>query len=438
MSTQKSTQPADQPSPARRALLTGGAVGLAALAGTTLGGAQPASAGTATVAQITPTDDTTGSQDTAAINSALSSGFAWLGAGTFYINAVISIPHKAALWGVGAETRVMCVGAAGFYMHDTASGDGSDRTKNSSGSIRDLIIDGTNASAGAIGLDIGDGWGYRLDHVFVENFTGTNSIGFRIGNDFYFTEKMRGTSLHARNCTTLVYMDSTVTSDVSHGYNDLEFYISLNPGQMSAGQNGFTFDKGVNYYGGSLVVRGNQYTTTASTGAWFFGVINSNGAGNYSRIHECYLDIRVEGDGGNSFSPTRLHVNNSQNGIFDCWGRFTMSGAGGAPDATSGQFQLSGVVPSNTMVPIRTEAPDWQPQPAIAAPAIPGSGTAITNSTGCNVMVYLNGGTLTAATQVNGTAVGSSSTTQYYLPQGQTIKLTYSVSPTSWQWQPVS
>lgn len=101
------------------------------------------------MSQITPTGDTTGSQDTAAINSALSSGFAWLGPGTFSINAVINIPHKAALWGVGAETRVMCVGTAGFYIYDTVTGDGSDRTANSSGSIRDLIIDGTNASAGA-------------------------------------------------------------------------------------------------------------------------------------------------------------------------------------------------------------------------------------------------------------------------------------------------
>jgi hypothetical protein len=262
------------------------------------------------------------------------------------------------------------------------------------------------------GLDIGDGWGYRLDHVFVENFTGTGSIGFRIGNDYYFTEKMVGTSLHARNCTTLVSMDSTVPSDVSHGYNDLEFYISLNPQQLSSGQNGFTFDKGVNYYGGSLVVRGNQYTTTSNTGAWFIGIINGNGAGKYSQILECFLDIRVEGDGGNSFSPTRLYVNNPQNGIFDCFGRFTMTGAGGAPNAVAGQFQLSGLVPSVSMVPIRTEAPDWEPQPTIATPAVPASGTAVTNGTGCNVMVYLDGGTLTAPTRINGVAVGGTSTKQ--------------------------
>ena len=46
MSIQKSTEPENQPRPARRALLTGGAVGLAAAAGATLGGVLPASAQT--------------------------------------------------------------------------------------------------------------------------------------------------------------------------------------------------------------------------------------------------------------------------------------------------------------------------------------------------------------------------------------------------------
>lgn len=50
--------------------------------------------------------------------------------------------------------------------------------------------------------------------------------------------------------------------------------------------------------------------------------------------------------------------------------------------------------------------------------------------------VCLDGGTLTAATKINGIAVGDTSARQYYLPQGQTIKLTYAGSPT-WQWQPV-
>lgn len=176
MNTQKSAQPENQPHPARRALLTGGAVSLAAVAGTTLGGPRPASAQTSpqNVTQIIPSGDTSSATDRLDINNALNSAsFAWLAEGTFYVDQVIKIPHKAALSGIGAKTRVMCQGNAGFYMHDTTAGDGSDRTANSSGLIRDLIIDGTNASTATIGLDIGDGWGYRLDHVFIENFAVT-------------------------------------------------------------------------------------------------------------------------------------------------------------------------------------------------------------------------------------------------------------------------
>jgi hypothetical protein len=458
MSTRKNTEPESQPSTGRRALLASGAVGLAAVAGATLGRATPASAQDTTqdVTWLMPSNDATGATDYTNISSWFSAGnyFLWLGPGAFYIDNVIDIPHKATLLGTGPDTRVYCVTSSGatptnggFYMHDTDGGDGSSSKQNSSGCIRDLIIDGSLLASGAssTGLDIGDGWGYRLDHVFVENFTGASSIGFRIGNDYYFTEKMVGTSLHARNCTTLVYMNTTIGNDVSHGYNDLEFYISLNPGSPPNLQSAFTFDDGVNYYGGSLRVRGNQYylADAPDPGPWFFGLVGSianSGVTYYSQILECFLDVRVEGDPdsgdpSNEYSVNRLHVQYAENGIFDCFGRFTMTGSNGDPDAVSGQFQLSGLVPSNSMVPIRTEAPDWEPQPTITTPTI-ATGTAIANSTGCNVMVYLDGGTLTAATKINSTAVGDTSTRQYYLPQGQTIKLTYSGSP-SWQWQPV-
>jgi hypothetical protein len=71
VTTRKSANPGDQdqdqkqPSRARRAILTGGAVTLAAAAGTTLGRAQPASAqsGLPGVATISPSGDTTGADD---------------------------------------------------------------------------------------------------------------------------------------------------------------------------------------------------------------------------------------------------------------------------------------------------------------------------------------------------------------------------------------
>src|SRR5215469_4309438 len=104
VSIQKSTEPPSRPRPARRALLTGGAVSVAAVAGATFAGALPASAQTYSqdVTQIIPSGDTSGATDRMNINGALNSAsFAWLAQGTFYIDQVIAIPHKAALWGVG-------------------------------------------------------------------------------------------------------------------------------------------------------------------------------------------------------------------------------------------------------------------------------------------------------------------------------------------------
>ena len=69
--------------------------------------------------------------------------------------------------------------------------------------------------------------------------------------------------------------------------------------------------------------------------------------------------------------------------------------------------------------------------PAIATPAIPATGVAVTNSTGVDVMVYVGGGTVTEI------AIGATATGLVaggvYLAAGQTITLTYTAAPT-WQW----
>lgn len=64
-------------------------------------------------------------------------------------------------------------------------------------------------------------------------------------------------------------------------------------------------------------------------------------------------------------------------------------------------------------------------------PAVPASGTAQTNQSGVDCMVYVTGGTVSAIS-VNGTATGLTSGA-VRVPGGQTITLTYSASP-SWVW----
>ena len=96
-SSEKSPELAPQPNPARRALLTGGAVGLAAVAGATLGGAQPASAQTQIqdVTWITPANPPNANTDTTNIQNALDSGVALLAPGTFLINQTLTVPVQS-------------------------------------------------------------------------------------------------------------------------------------------------------------------------------------------------------------------------------------------------------------------------------------------------------------------------------------------------------
>jgi hypothetical protein len=345
MSAELDTEPEGRQGPARRALLTGGAVGLAAVAGATFGRVQPASAGTEAVSWIMPSNETSGNTDTSTIQSTLnSSGFVWLGPGEFYINKVITIPHKAAVLGVGAETRVMCVGKAGFYMHDTNPGDGNNRTANSSGHIRDLIIDGTKAGSDAVGLDIGDGWGYRLDHVFVENFTGSAAIGIYMNNQNYFTEKMLATSIHVRNCTTQVLL-AQGPGGPSFEYCDLAFYFAIQPGQ-----DGFVVSNGGYLAGGSLKIRGNAYSQQAKAAQGYVIRVgtSTSGNGDGSCIGSCCLDVAVEQnlyDSGYGYIPGTIYFANSNNTMLNDYGMLVFRDTPWTPSnlATDQQFTFRGI-----------------------------------------------------------------------------------------------
>ncbi len=70
--------------------------------------------------------------------------------------------------------------------------------------------------------------------------------------------------------------------------------------------------------------------------------------------------------------------------------------------------------------------------PAVATPAVPAIGTAVTNTTGVDVIAYVAGGVLTGATLIGGTSSGIDGGA-FYLPHGETITLTYTTAP-SWSW----
>lgn len=91
-------------------------------------------------------------------------------------------------------------------------------------------------------------------------------------------------------------------------------------------------------------------------------------------------------------------------------------------DLVNGPLGAGGRIIRGTLAPIGS---------AVTQPAIPLSGTAVTNATARDCTVFVNGGTVTAVA-IGGTATGQVAG-GFRVPAGQTITLTYSVAPT-WTW----
>ena len=73
----------------------------------------------------------------------------------------------------------------------------------------------------------------------------------------------------------------------------------------------------------------------------------------------------------------------------------------------------------------------------ITTPAVPGNGTAATNTTSIDSRVYLSGGTVSSVVVNGGTIISSTAAGQSLLvlvPANQTILVNYTSAPT-WVWQ---
>lgn len=75
----------------------------------------------------------------------------------------------------------------------------------------------------------------------------------------------------------------------------------------------------------------------------------------------------------------------------------------------------------------------YNPQGYLAPPAVPASGVAYTNLTGCDAMVYLDGGTVSNI-KINGNSVLRATPASVFVAAGETIAVVYSSVPT-WQWR---
>lgn len=163
------------------------------------------------VVQVMPSGDTTGVTDTAllsAANAALpNGGKILLGPGNFYVTAAgvganafapsaqttggTTGGAPVSVQGVKGNTTIFVVGSCtGIYYHRSSAYPAQPfgvAAQLPVGSITDLTIDLTNAAPGATGLDIGDGWGHRVQNVHVVNGSQTQSFTATLGSPCVFT-----------------------------------------------------------------------------------------------------------------------------------------------------------------------------------------------------------------------------------------------------------
>jgi hypothetical protein len=309
---------------------------------------------TAFGADPTGTNDSTSAIQNA-INSLTTTGGHYLngqshqGGGVIYLPAGIYTVNSTITVNAGGIT-LMGDGRWSTFINHAGTGDCvrmvGPVVNTSMGGIKQIMINGTYATAPATALHIGDGIQYEVD-IAIQNFTGTGSIGMHLDNTQWWTEQLHGTVL-ATNCQTSVVFDSTGSGYNSFARTDLDVFISAD-----AGQDGVAIQNGSLLYDGELVIRGNF--ASSSTGAMSNAVLRIIGQGattnnpssSYSSIQYCRLDIAVETP-ANTYTPQTIYFGSGSNTIRSCYGMMDFSTNGSPFIGTNGinafQFVFLGPV----------------------------------------------------------------------------------------------
>jgi hypothetical protein len=366
------------------------------------------------------TDSTAGIQ--LAISLAAPSQTVYFPAGTYMVTETLNPSWSSVLQGSGWGSQIMFSGTGDCIAMSnptTASGVYANQ-QIQSGGVRDLMIDGTSAGPGSTLLHIGNGLGYTVDNVFARNCTGAGSIGIRLDNSIWWTEKGYFRTQVA-NCTTCYAFTNENTGAGSFEYNYFDMVA-----YWTSGQTGWALSSSnANplFFGGcSLYWRGNCNGATAGPFMTMAGGVTFKRC-NLIFCPECNspnspITIVDNGGGTNHFSNCTGWMDFGAN----AWGASTMA---------AGNFELAGTVQGDaTLQALRT----FDTKPTVTAPAVPAASTNVTNNLGVDVVVYIanNGTGLDVAVAGNATGLNSGT---FYLPMGQTINLgAYSVAPGGWVW----
>lgn len=325
---------------------------------------------------VSPSGDTSGVTDAANLAAAIAtfpSGFS--GGGTVVMNS--GTWYVASSSTVVIPAPVTVTASPGTFIYVKGSGDGF-RFQNPTyggggcfggGIIGFPVIDGSQASPGAVGVHLGDAEQARLD-ILVQNFAGAGSIGCHLDNQIWWTEKLKGTIIAINNTSNVVFDESGATTSVgSFGYLDLNIYVYSFGSTPGATQDGVVVQNGARPYNGKLVIKGNfQGSSSVLTSAVLRvtgqGPAGHPNAGNFSAIANCHLDIQVETSAA-AHQPFTINFGGgtAQNTILGCYGIMDFTQGAGTFQACNlavvshaGTFGFSGMVlgdfnlqPANTL-----------------------------------------------------------------------------------------
>jgi hypothetical protein len=358
VSVRKNTHALDRSGAARRALLTGGAAGLAAVAGATLGGsAQPADAATSpsitdwinVVSDVTHPADPTGRNDStqgiqeaidivsaqAAADGTPTGGVVYLPTGRYLVSGVVNGTASPLTVKTAAPIYIVGAGRQATQINYTGTGDclrmynphvptgGPDSITVWGGGVLDLTIDGTNAAAGTSGLHIGDMKRAHVD-VTIQHFNGSGSIGLYLDNSLWWTENGLF-DVEVIDCSNGVVFDVTGNTSSSE-FDNCRYHFGID---LEALQNGVVLQHGAYIYHADMYIHGGirsssspppQGTTWAAL--TITGQIPSGhpGAGNKSFIERSKLSIELETGGSNGNYPQTINQGTQGNRINECTG----------------------------------------------------------------------------------------------------------------------
>lgn len=180
----------------------------------------------------------------------------------------------------------------------------ADFTASSTGGVfGGFFINGANASAGAIGMSVGNLNTIRAHDIQIWNFSGSASIGLQFKNSSSpagNSEQSEWTAIMVGYCADCVVFDTG-----SFDYSVYQFLI-----EAEADQNGITLQNDASLAGCRLEVRGN-FTTGASNTGYVLG-LDPEGAGSGSSfISNGLLYVNVECDGSTGIGHTTIAMGGS-------------------------------------------------------------------------------------------------------------------------------